>query len=190
MTGPSGHGWWAMVVLMFVAGSLFLAYAFSYLYLWTVSPDVWPSRATALTPLRWPLGAALLLVGAAVAFRRAQRSLAVHGRTSRSLAWLVAAGAVFGVLGVALELFGHWQTGLRPTASSYGAIVYVAGVLNGQLIVAVTIMSAFVIARFFTGQLDRTRNGSLENTALLLYYSVAQALASLIVIHGFPRLIA
>ena len=31
-----------MVVLMLVAGSLYLAYVFSYLYLWTVSPQVWP----------------------------------------------------------------------------------------------------------------------------------------------------
>src|SRR5690606_6678610 len=31
VTGPMGHGWWAMVILMLVAGSLFLAYLFSYL---------------------------------------------------------------------------------------------------------------------------------------------------------------
>ncbi|PLU68992.1 cytochrome c oxidase subunit I, partial [Sinorhizobium medicae] len=41
MSGPTSHSWWAMVVLMFVAGSLYLAYVFSYLFLWVVSPEVW-----------------------------------------------------------------------------------------------------------------------------------------------------
>lgn len=41
MSGPTSHSWWAMVVLMFVAASLYLAYVFSYLFLWVVSPEVW-----------------------------------------------------------------------------------------------------------------------------------------------------
>ena len=47
-SGPVSHSWWAMVVLLLVAGSLYLAYVFSYLYLWTVSPQVWPTDPAAL----------------------------------------------------------------------------------------------------------------------------------------------
>ena len=42
MSGPASHSWWAMVVLILVAIALFGALVFSYLYLWTVSPQVWP----------------------------------------------------------------------------------------------------------------------------------------------------
>jgi len=50
-------------------------------------------------------------------------------------------------------------------------------------------MSLFVIARHFTGKLDRVRLASLENTNLLAYYTVVQALIGLLLIHGFPRMI-
>jgi|GEM_PF-2614381 len=61
--------------------------------------------------------------------------------------------------------------------------------LTGQLVFTVLIMSLFVIARHFTGKLDRVRCATLENTALLVYYTTAQALVGLVVIHGFPRMI-
>ena len=59
-SGPMSHSWWAMVVLLLVAGSLYLAYVFSYLYLWTVSPQVWP--AAELPSTLWPFAAAVLLL--------------------------------------------------------------------------------------------------------------------------------
>jgi len=60
VTGPTSHSWWAMVVLMFVAGSLYLSYVFSYLFLWTVSPEVWaPGGAPPLPWVAcWRIGAA------------------------------------------------------------------------------------------------------------------------------------
>ncbi|MGZ8162425.1 MAG: cytochrome ubiquinol oxidase subunit I, partial [Methylobacter sp.] len=102
---------------------------------------------------------------------------------------LVLLGALSIVLAVYLAIWCHWQTGLSPSQSSYGALVYMASVLNGQLVFAVLIMSLFVIARHFTGKLDRVRFASLENTNLLAYYTVAQALIGLLIIHGFPRMI-
>ena len=67
VAGPMSHSWWAMVVLLLVAGSLYLSFVFSYLYLWTVSPQVWPKAGAMPSPL-WPLlSAALLLISAAAA---------------------------------------------------------------------------------------------------------------------------
>ena len=39
-SGPKSHGWWAVVILLLVAASLYLAFVFSYLYTWTASPQV------------------------------------------------------------------------------------------------------------------------------------------------------
>ena len=48
-------------------------------------------------------------------------------------------------------------------------------------------MALFVIARHYTGKLDAVRFASLENTCLLAWYAVGQALVGQLVIHGFPR---
>jgi len=40
-TGPASHGWWAMVVLLIVAGMIFLMAGFSYVFLWSRRPDLW-----------------------------------------------------------------------------------------------------------------------------------------------------
>jgi cytochrome c oxidase subunit I+III len=187
VTGPMGHGWWAMVILMLVAGSLFLAYLFSYLYLWTVSPDVWPDAA-GLPEGQWPGISTLLLVFCAVFFVLAKKSLAPPGE--RRNFWtplLILGGALTLVAAVVCEGWAQWELGVQPTDSSYAAMVYMACVLNGELAFAVLIMALFVIARHFTGKLDAVRFASLENTCLLAWYTVAQALVGLLVIHGFPR---
>ncbi|WP_020158315.1 cytochrome c oxidase subunit I [Methylobacter marinus] len=190
VTGPIGHGWWAMVILMLVAGSLYFAYLFSYLYIWTVSPEQWPSEAQRLPGLRWPVLSALLFIAGAACFAIAKRTLAEPGSRHPWTPLLILAGALSSVAAVGLEIGCHWQDGLRPAASSYGALVYMAGILTGQLVFAMLIMALFVIARHFTGKLDRVRSATLENTSLLAYYIAAQALIGLLVIHGFPRMIA
>jgi len=189
VSGPIGHGWWAMVILMVVAGSLYLSYLFSYLYLWTVAPKVWPSDAGGLPDLKWPALSALLFTAGAAFFAVARRTLPAPGHPHLGTPLLVLLGALSSILAVYLAVGCHWQAGLRPTVSSYGAMVYTDGILTGQLVFTVLIMSLFVIARHFTGKLDRVRCATLENTALLVYYTAAQALVGLVVIHGFPRMI-
>ena len=69
MSGPQSHSWWAMIVLMLVAGSLYLAYVFSYIYVWTVAPAVWPSaRGQPLPSLAWPSISTALFVVSSLAF--------------------------------------------------------------------------------------------------------------------------
>ncbi|MEQ9690330.1 MAG: hypothetical protein RLO48_11420, partial [Bauldia litoralis] len=70
----------------------------------------------------------------------------------------------------------------------YSAMVYMASGLNGQLVLAVAIMSLFTIARHFAGRLDAVRRGTFEHTSLLLYFAAAQAMIGLLLVHGFPRL--
>ncbi|MGZ4956768.1 MAG: hypothetical protein ACXV8Q_16825 [Methylobacter sp.] len=189
VTGPVGHGWWAMVILMLVAGSLYFAYLFSYLYTWTVSPGVWPSDTESLPNLQWPAVSALLFITGAAFFAVAKRTLPEPGKKHLLTPLLVLLGSLSSVLAVCLEIGCQWQAGLSPEKSSYGALVYMACILDGQLVFAVLLMSLFVIARHFTGKLDRVRFASLENTNLLAYYTAVQALVGLLVIHGFPRMI-
>jgi cytochrome c oxidase subunit I+III len=187
VTGPMAHGWWAMIVLMLVAGSLYLAYLFSYLYLWTVSPDAWARGREFLPSLLWPLLSFTGFSGSACLFLAALRTMGTKERPRTITPVLAFLAAVLAFGAVAAELWGHWSAGLRPTQSSYGAMVYMSSVLTGQLVLAVVVMCGFVIARHFAGKLDTVRRASLENTSLLAWYTTAQAAIGLLIVHGFPH---
>ena len=77
------------------------------------------------------------------------------------------------------------RTGLRPNSSGYGAMVYLASVLQAQLVVPLAVMGAFVLARRLTAHLDRIRRATFDTTALILHYSVGQGLVGWSE-HGFP----
>jgi cytochrome c oxidase subunit I+III len=190
MSGPSSHSWWAMIVLMIVASSLYLAFVFSYLYLWIVSPDVWaPQGSPALPGLAWPAGVAMLIVAGAASIWTSGRLLPAPGGRSPAQPLLAALGALLLAAAVGMEVWSHWTTGLTPTQNAYGAMVYMQSIVNGQLAFTLLIMLGFVVARYVAGKLDRERRVSFDNAALLYYYAAAQALFGLALIHGFPRMV-
>jgi cytochrome c oxidase subunit I+III len=90
--------------------------------------------------------------------------------------------------GLATELLAHWRAGLRPDADAHGAMVYMASVLQLQLVFALVVMAGFTIARRAAGMLHRRRRNVLDNLALLWHYTVAQGVFSLLLVHGFPRI--
>jgi cytochrome c oxidase subunit I+III len=189
MSGPSSHSWWATVVVLLVAGSLYLAYVFSYLYLWTVSPQVWPQSA-ALPAWPWPaLSALLLLVGSgAVALASRSRLGRIRSRAAFALLIMLGLLALAGALGV--EIIGHWSNGLQPSSNAHAAMIGMALFLQAQLVIPVAIIACFVLVRFFAARLDETRRGSFDNMALLWHYATGQGLLGLMLVHGFPRAVA
>ena len=191
VSGPQSHGWWAMVVLMLVAASLYLAYVFSYLYLWLVSPDVWaPANGAGPPELIWPLVSGALLLAAAGLFKLGDRLLPVPDGTGGAPAIAMLAAALALAAGIGVEIYGHWQSGLVPTESAYGAIVYMAPILTAQVAAAVLIMATFTAVRLATGRTNRVRRNSFDHTKILAYYAVAQGLFGLLLLHGFPRVMA
>jgi cytochrome c oxidase subunit I+III len=188
MAGPVSHSWWAMGVLVIVAASLYLAYVFSYLFLWLVSPEVWAPRGSPALPRPgWPFATAgLVLVGSA-AMALGRRMLPEPGGRSRFLPAIQAVAAVCLAAAVGIEIVGHWQTGLRPTQNAYGAMVYMGSVLNGQLAFTLVIMIGFAAARYLAGKLDRERRVSYETGAILYYYAALQLVIGLVLVHGLPR---
>ncbi|MCG5480614.1 MAG: cytochrome c oxidase subunit I [Ensifer alkalisoli] len=190
MTGPTSHSWWAMVVLMIVAGSLYFAYVFSYLFLWLVSPEVWaPAGSPAPPPSLWPaLTATLLLSGSALIWIISRRlGKLATSPFAMTAALLLSLASLIGAL--ALELSGHLMTGLSPGDNAYGAMVYLGVVLFGQLAFALAILGLYTLARYLTGKLDGVRRVTFDNYMLLYHYAVAQSLLGLGLVHGFPRLI-
>ncbi|MGE0701057.1 MAG: cytochrome ubiquinol oxidase subunit I, partial [Hyphomicrobiaceae bacterium] len=189
-SGPSSHAWWAVIVLMVVAGSLYLAFVFSYLYVWTVSPSVWGGTGSpAPPPVAWPIVSGSLYLASAAAFLLADRFLPERHRSGLATAFLLVAAALLAIAAVGVDILGHWQTGLRPSSSSYGALVYLGIFLSAQIIAAVAVMALFTAARQLAGRLDRVRRVTFDSTALLAYYACAQAIVGLVLVNGFPRLL-
>ena len=187
VSGPLSHSWWAMVVLMLVAGSLYLSLVFSYLYLWTVSPQIWPKPGQ-MPPSMWPFFSAILLISSSGLVILAGRALPNRSRGGAAFVGLVglATMSLCGSLGV--EVLSHWRAGIRPDADAHGALAYMASFLQLQLVLALVVMAGFAVARCLAGMLSHRRRVVFDNAALLWHYTVAQGLFGLLLVHGFPRI--
>jgi cytochrome c oxidase subunit I+III len=189
--GSLSHAWWGMVTLLLVAATIFACLVFSYLFLWTTRPAMFPPPGVRLTELAWPLVAAFsyLLSSALIAWGR--RALA--GVTAGAVSWPVVTAVLLAlvalVFGFGLDLTAVWRTGLRPSAHGYGAVVHMVIALQGFFVATAVVMGLYTIARSLAGRLDGSRRVTFEMTMLFWHYTVAQGLVGLALIHGFPRLI-
>jgi cytochrome c oxidase subunit I+III len=190
VSGPMSHAWWAMVVLMLVAGSLYVTFVFSYLYIWTVAPQTYPPIGAPMPPaFEWPFASGALMVASIVAFKEADRFRPQPGAKNLLAPLLIFVGAACLLAGVGIESLGHWRAGLSATETSYGAMVYMASILNGELAFATALMAGYTLVRFILGKVDAVRRTTFECKALLSYYTAGQTLFGLALIHGFPHLI-
>ena len=187
VTGPSATSWWAMVVLLLVAATLFGCAVFSYLYLWTVAAGFWPS-VPALPALQWPLLTAGLLAASSAAVAGASRALRRH---RSGLASLLLGGAIpLLIAALIVEVSAQWRSGVSPVQSGYGAIVYTIAGLQAFCAASAVFMTIYTIARERAGLLTRARRVTFDNTMLLWHYTVLQGIAALLLVHGFPRLVS
>jgi cytochrome c oxidase subunit I+III len=91
-------------------------------------------------------------------------------------------------LALAGDVRAHWDSGLRPQETSYGAVVFTFFGLQALYVATLTIMALYTVARSLTGKLDAVRRVTFDNTMLLWHYAVAQGLIGLAIVGGFPRL--
>ena len=99
----------------------------------------------------------------------------------------LAAAILLFAAGFGADLYG--QRALSPTASSHAAAVAFFLSLEGFYGLAVIAMALFALARCAAGRLDRVRRAAFDSMMLLWHYAVAQSLAGLALVHGFPRLV-
>jgi cytochrome c oxidase subunit I+III len=190
-SGTDSHSWWAMVTLLVALATLFTSLVFSYLYLWMVNPHAWPPAEVSLPPLWLPVLAGVLYLAASLAVALASTALG-RGATVRSgfaTPALLGLAVTLLVAAASIEILTHWQSGLRPTAHSYGAIVYLTGSLQGVAVFTATIMGLFTVAKHLSGRLTSVRRVTLDNVTLFCHYAVGQGIVGLIVVHLLARLI-
>jgi cytochrome c oxidase subunit I+III len=188
VSGPTSHSWWATVIVLLVAGSLYLAYVFSYLYLWTVSPQVWPKPEALPAPL-WPAAAGALLIASAGVAILASRFLPPQKSPRAGFVLLVMLGVALLAAGFAAEIGAHWGRGLRPTTDAHAAMVAMASFLQLQLVIPVIVFAGYVLVRVAIGYIDSRRRAMVDNLMLLWLYAAGQGLLGLLLVHGFPRVV-
>jgi len=188
-TGPMNHSWWAMIVLMVVAGMVFTCLIFSYLFLWLVNPGAWPPQGVRIPDWIWPSLSAFLYCASGALVAVASRQLRGDDRRSpRSVPVLIGVALPLVCGASAIDLWMQRETGLSPSAHAYGAAVYAITSLQIFFVLTTLVMGAYTIARWLAGRLDNVRRTTFDNTMLFWYYTAGQGLVALLVVHGFPRL--
>jgi cytochrome c oxidase subunit I+III len=173
-----------MSVLLFADGAAFTSILFAYLFLWTVNPD-WPVGSLADASLTGPAIAALIVGLSAAAMVAAEGLLARRRKGAAALAIGVATAAM--AAWPFVEIAALRAAGLDPTVSSFAAASAVTvGWCVGHAAIA-CIMGGFLLARIAAGRLDAFYRLSLEVVSLFWWYTAAQALLGLAVVHLFVR---
>jgi heme/copper-type cytochrome/quinol oxidase subunit 3 len=168
-----------MVVLMLVSASLYGCLMFSYLFLWTVSPDVWPS---VLPSGQKALVAGGLLAGSSAVVAWTDRRVKATG-DCRGL------GFAMPMLAAGWALAWAAQRHVSPAADAYGAVVYMFISVDGFFVTVSLLMALLALARHAAGKIDAERRMTFDNAKLFWHYTVAQALVGMALVHGFPRLL-
>ena len=192
VTGPSSHSWWAMVVLMLVAGTSFACLAFTYLFLWTTRPEQFPPPGLIVPELSLAAISGVLYAISAVIILASSRRLrrVPHGGAQSwpmrilllvAIPALTAAGLI--------DLYGQWTSGLRPAANSYAATVYAITAFQLFFVATAIIMGLYTLARSFAGMLNGVRRATFDNTVLFWLYTAGQGLLGLGLTYLLPRLI-
>ena len=189
MLGSKSHAIWAVWVLIVVIGMIFSCMVFSYLYLWSIQPEGWPPPGTELPGLLHTGGALLLLAGSAGLLALADRML-TGGRGRGAVIAPLLGGVLLLVAALAGDIWLWTTIELWPSESGFAASTFALGFLNAQNLVAVTLMAGFVAARLLVGRTDKVRRLSFDTTRLLWRYTMVQATVSVVVAHGFPRLVS
>ena len=167
-TGPSSHGWWAMVILMVVMGMIFAMALFGLAFLWGNQPSFWiePPALTEGLPLAAGYAA---VVSAAWVTRRLHRA----GRSWAAVPALV--GAAAAVILTWLD-WSAWSALLRPDASGQSATVFAILSLQAAVGAVAVLMACYLGWRAAKGLVSEVRSNTLDLTCLFLAYTGAQGL--------------
>ncbi|WP_269713300.1 cbb3-type cytochrome c oxidase subunit I [Caulobacter sp. NIBR2454] len=182
VTGPSSHGWWAMVILLIVTGMIFSMAVFSYLFLWTRRPDLWIAPPSDLSFWLVVVGN---LVGAALPLLASRALFKWRGGA------LVAALVMTASVGVQLAAFGvdlnSWlAAGLRPEASGQGATVFAFIAFQGMLLGVSVLMAGYLIARTICKMVDSHRRATFDVIALFSIYVALQGVVATLLVRLLP----
>ncbi len=178
-SGSQSHGWWAMAIVLTVAGMIFAMLIFSYIFLWSRQPAAWPAPPD----VSHFAVAAILCAGAAICAHAARK---VYATTTKGAAILTLIGAAGLAAAWAASCFSWRSAGLAPELTSHDALVATILTWDALFVATSAIMALYAVARHFAGLLNAGRPATIESISLFLTYSAVQAAVGLVVTRLFP----
>jgi cytochrome c oxidase subunit I+III len=186
-TGTASHSWWATVIMLIVDAGVFLSFLFAYVHV-SMRLDVCPPPGARL-PGGWMGALAFVLLAAGGLLVALARRQPLASR-QRMLRWLCGAALLALTAGFGLELAGQLDSGLDPASHAWSAAVAAMLAYQGLHVLLCLITGAWVMARSLCRHLTPHSRGSLDNTALIWYYTVLQGAVMGFAVHVWPRLMA
>ena len=182
VTGPSAHGWWAIICVLVVAGMIFLMAVFGYLFLYGIHPTFWkvPTERWWALPIAaaYGIGAALILYG--------RHLLRREGSSNWSPTAAVLFACAFIVAALGADWFSWQAQGIDPEETAQGAFANAMLALQGQLVAVVVLMALYLAARTARGMVTRPRNTTYDVVSLFLLYTCTQGGATALLLRLFP----
>lgn len=182
VTGPSAHGWWAIICVLIVCFMIFLMAVFGYLFLFGIHPGFWTVPTE-----RWWAGPIVAAYGVAVALVfYGWRLLRREGSTNWSPTAAILFGCAFVALALGLDGFSWRAQGMDPELTSQGALSHALLALQSQLVAVVVLMGLYLAARTSRGLVTRPRNTTFDVVCLFMLYTAAQGSVTAVLLRFFP----
>ena len=183
VSGPSSHGWWAMVITLIVAGMILAMAAFSYVFLWSRNPQDWIAPPP-VTDLMLTVGGNVAGVGLAWLSCRVLALDRPRSPVIATLLMVLAAASMGGAWFI--DLTGWIDAGLKASATGQGATVFALLSWHGFFMGIVALMALYAVLRLVFGHVEARRPSTFQLIALFLTYSAGQGAFSALLTALFP----
>ena len=182
-SGFSSHGWWAAVITLVVAGMVGTLMGFSYVFLWSRSPDLWapPPGVGSMAAVIAAYVAAAALAWAACRVLRLSRP-----RSAAVATLLMAVAAALAGAGWWTDLQAWTATGLEASATTQGATVFALLSWQGLFAGLVGMMGLYAIARWLAGHVEAARPSTFDLIALFIVFAAGQGALTSLLVRLFP----
>ena len=179
MSGARSHGWWGVVVLLLVNGSIFASFLYSRFYL-AYMADAWPPPGVGIEGGWFDAvsGAATII---SIALACMASSLLRKGLPGKGRAGWFAAATVLGMvaLSIAFAVQCHAARGADPTVHAFAATAWALLCWQGLNVILSALMATYTLARLAAGKLDAARRATFDSMWLVWLYTALQGLVML-----------
>ncbi|KQV82351.1 cytochrome B [Massilia sp. Root351] len=174
--GCRGHSWWACVIMLVVDGCIFASFGFTHIHL-AMQLAVCPPPGASLPAAQWAwLSSALWVAGAALIALacRPARPGEMPGEPQCGLRLLVAGALACTLAAMGSDIASLATAGLSAKRDAWSASVAVLSAYQALHVVLLALAAPYLCARSWRGHLTADSRATLNNVALIWYYTAAQ----------------
>ena len=180
--GMRSHSWWATIIMLIVDAIIFASLVFAYIHI-SMRLIVCPPPSAGLPEPVWQLlSSGLLLAGAGLMFA------ATRAVGKRRLPWLALAAVACVIAAFGADFYGYQLAGLAPRRLAWSATIAAMLTYQGLHVVLTALVGLYLAVRGWCGRIGEHNRATLDNTALIVYYTVLQGIVAAVVVHGVPML--